>query len=470
MSAATAAIPVAPKSCLREISAPAPSGPFCKLGETMLDLSIDFLKLRHGTPARLIRGGLSRWLAGRDAWPFVFRAPSTDSAAPEGTSPNIYVHLPFCRQICPHCPYNRVLLDPKLVSTYGSALHRELAAYLERPGLAPVETLYFGGGTPSQTPELVEQVMAMMRSKLVAAAEVGAEVHPADASPALLSRLRKAGVNRVSLGIETLRPDLLRMLARRYSPEQALDAVRTAQETGFRCVDVNLIYGIPGQRVEDAVADAERCVSLGVDQISAYPLFGFAHTPLGRNGGVRPAGERERLRTQIAVSRVCREGGLERTSVWSFTRAGLSPYSTVAHEDYVGFGAGAGSKVAGVFWFNTFSVRKYISRLAARPALSMQAGERLRRLHWLYWAIYRTRIESDRYEQLFGRSVARDFALPLAVLRAAGLARRDASGWTITEAGAIWVHRLQSLFSLAYIDDLWRRCQDRPWPQEIVLA
>jgi coproporphyrinogen III oxidase-like Fe-S oxidoreductase len=346
----------------------------------MSGLAVNYLALRHGTPARWLRAGMSRWLAGRKAWPLVFRAPTIDCVVPQGaTSPNLYVHLPFCRQICPHCPYNRILLDPNLVAAYGRALERELKVYLERPGLPPVETLYFGGGTPSQTPELIEQVMTMMRSRLATGAEVGVEVHPADASPALLSRLQESGVNRISFGIETLRPDLLRLLARRYTPEKALEAVRAAGAMGLSCVDVNLIHGIPGQRMEDAVTDAERCVALGVDQISAYPLFGFAHTPLGRDGRFRPSGERERLRAQKAVSRVCREGGLQRTSVWSFTRTDLSPYSTVTHEDYLGFGAGAGSKVAGVFWFNTFSVREYASCSVARPALIMQAGERLRR-------------------------------------------------------------------------------------------
>ncbi|UCH46442.1 MAG: hypothetical protein JSU95_09915, partial [Betaproteobacteria bacterium] len=70
----------------------------------------------------------------------------------------------------------------------------------------------------------------------------------------------------------------------------------------------------------------------------------------------------------------------------------------------------------------------------------------------------------------FGRSIESDFGLLLAGLRAAGLAKRDAAGWNITETGAIWVHRVQSLFSLSYIDDLWQHCQDHPWPREVVLV
>lgn len=435
----------------------------------MPNFAFDYLTLRHGLPARWLRAGLSRWLAGREGWPLVFRAPSAE-CEPQGVSPNLYVHLPFCRQICPHCPYNHALLHPELVAAYGEALEQELLAYLGQSSLPQVETLYFGGGTPSQTPELIERVMAMVRSKLAADAEIGVEVHPADASPALLERLREAGANRISLGIETLRPDLLQALARRYTPGAALEALRAAIALDFTCVDVNLIHGIPGQSLEDAKVDAQRCVEIGADQISAYPLFGFAHTPLGRNGKGKPAGARLRLRAQRAVSRVCREGGLVRTSVWSFTRAGILPYSTVTHESYVGFGAGAGSKVDGIFWFNTFFVMAYANSQKTRPALVMLAGEQLLRLHWLYWAIYRTRIDAARYRELFGSDIEGDFGLLLRLLCAGGLMRRDRAGWTVTETGAIWVHRLQSLFSLTYIEGLWHRCQSEPWPLEVVLT
>lgn len=381
----------------------------------MLDFSLDYQMLRHSSPALWLRAVISRWLGGKSAWPIVFRAPGHGLDVPDAGSANLYVHLPFCRQICPHCPYNKVLLRQHRVVGYGSALQRELVGYLRRPRVPRVQTIYFGGGTPSQTPELIEHVMAAVQPILANGAEVGVEVHPADASPQLLQRLRRTGVNRVSLGIETLRPDLLRKLGRRYTPDEGIESIRSARAAGFDCVDVNLIHGIPGQSAAEATADATICAASGVDQISAYPLFSFAHTSVGRRRASRYP-ERERLRAQKGVARTCRDHGLERTSVWSFTRAGVAPYTTVTREDYVGFGAGAGSKVGGIFWFNTFSVPDYTEAEVAGPALIMQAGERLQRLHWLYWAIYSTHIDSARYSELFGRRVESDFGALLVVL------------------------------------------------------
>jgi oxygen-independent coproporphyrinogen-3 oxidase len=420
----------------------------------VLDLSINYQKLRHAWLAKVARSALFRLLVGREGWPVVFRAPASDEEIPRGTSPHLYVHLPFCSQICPHCPYNKTLYRPEAHRAYGLALAREVGGYLERSDTPPVESLYFGGGTPSRTPDLVEAIIDRVRPRLAPAAEVGVEVHPRDAGGALLERLRDAGVNRVSLGIETFREDLLRLLGRTYTPEQAEDAIRLARAAGFDCVDANLIYGIPGQDVMGPAADAERCLSLGVDQISAYPLFTFVHTPLGRriaNGRFPQYGDRARIGAQMAISRACRRGGLARTSVWSFTRPGLAPYSTVTREDYVGFGAGAGSKVDGLFWFNTFSVDAYASLSTHRPALVMRASERLRRFHWLYWQVYRTRIDVGRYRQLFGRDLENDFGAALGWLKLFGWTRKEARGWRLTESGAIWAHRLQCLYSLTYI-------------------
>lgn len=424
-------------------------------------------------PAVLLRGFISRMLLGREGWPLVFQSPRAAGVCPSGTSAHLYVHLPYCRTICPHCPYNKELYSPASHAAYASALQRELQAYLARSTVSPIQSIYFGGGTPTLTPDLIELGIEVTRSLYLPGVDIGVEVFPGDADETSLARLRAAGVNRISLGIETFNGVLLQLLGRRYSPARAERAIRTARALGFGCVDVNLIYGIPGQSEAESADDAGRCIDLGVDQVSAYPLFSFAHTPLGRqvSEGTLPVyGDTMRLKAQKLLSRACRDGGLARSSVWSFTRPGVAPYSTVTQEDYVGFGAGAGSKVDGAFWFNTFSVEEYINSAVQRPALVLQASDRFRRLHWFYWQVYRTEIDSRRYRDLFRRELERDFGTLLAILAALGMARRQGGRWRLTESGAVWVHRLQSLFSLSYIDLLWTQCREQAWPEEVVLA
>jgi oxygen-independent coproporphyrinogen-3 oxidase len=230
---------------------------------------------------------------------------------------------------------------------------------------------------------------------------------------------------------------------------------------------------VPGQTVADAVSDVETCVKLGVDQISTYPLLSFVHTPLGKRiarGRAKSYGERDRIRVQKEVSRVCREGGLERTSMWSFARPGIPSYTTVTHEDYIGFGAGAATKVDGVFLLNTFSLQAYSRSVEHKPALVMQASDALRRFHWLYWQIYRVRIEPRRYHELYGRDLASDFGKLLGLLRILGLVRKQGEVWRITESGTIWLHRLRWFYSLHHVDTIWTQCQRDAWPTEVVLA
>jgi len=437
------------------------------------DIPVNYQKVRHGRWAQRARHLLARCFMGKDAWPMVFRAPRSPEEWPQGTSPHLYIHLPFCRRICPHCPYNKVLYHKADHLAYGRALRRELEGYLRRPDTPRVQSLYFGGGTPSLTPDLIELGIRSLSLILEKNAEIAVEVHPCDAQGALLERLRGAGVNRISLGAETFDANSLHRLGRGYSPIQAEEAIRLACSLGFDCVDVNLIYGIPGQSVSQPAADAARCLALGVDQISAYPLLTFVHTPLGHQvaeGRFPVYGDRWRLRSQKEISRICREAGFLRTSVWSFTRPGIDPYSTVTREDYVGFGAGAGSKVGGIFWFNTFSVEAYHHAAMPRPALILQAADRFSRVHWLYWQIYRTCISPIRYQELFHRDLERDYGALLLLLQGLGLAYKDRDEYRLTEQGAIWVHRLQSLFSLTYIDELWQRCQKEAWPEEVVLT
>ena len=427
---------------------------------------------RHGYLARFLRHAAYRALVGREGWPVTFSAPTRQDLASLGPSPHLYFHLPFCRTICPHCPYFKVTYSASLAERYRRALVRELAQYRDRRAPLNAASVYFGGGTPALMIDTVEAVLALVRGASDPVNEIGIELHPRDCARATLARLRTMGVNRVSLGVESLDDRILERLGRRYTRDQAETALARTLEAGFECVDVNLIYGLPGQARSRAVRDIRRCVELGASQVSAYPLIAFRHTPLGRETARDPSavpGLREKLDIQRAVTETLRAAGFERKSVWSFARPGVVPFTTVTRESYRGFGASAGSKVRDVFWFNTFSVDAYCRQSRFRPALVMRTSERLRRFHWLYWAAYRTVIEPTVYRRLFGRELERDFRLTILLARLLGLLRDEAGVWHLTDRGADWSHQLQSLYSLSFIDQLWTRCQANPWPDRVVL-
>lgn len=264
----------------------------------LFDVHVPFQRVRHSSLAQRARQALYYLAIGKEGYPFVFNHVAEGDETPYPTSPNLYVHIPFCRSICAHCPYNKIVYREASYRAYATAIERELAQYLARPDVPPIQTLYFGGGTPSMTPDLIERIIAMTRDRFAEEVEIGVEAHPHDATPEHLAQLKRAGVNRISLGIETFQEELLRILGRNYTRTEAEEAIQNARQAGFDCVDVNMIYGIPGQRRADAVADVNHCIALGVDHLSAYPLITFEHTHLGKlvaEGRIREYGDRARV-------------------------------------------------------------------------------------------------------------------------------------------------------------------------------
>jgi oxygen-independent coproporphyrinogen-3 oxidase len=439
----------------------------------MIDIKINSQRLKRAPFTKLLRALVYRFLVGSESWPLRFAKPDASDIKKLKTSPNLYVHLPFCQSICPHCPYNKQLFSTGTAQDYRKSLIREVKGHLHRHPQQTYQSLYFGGGTPTLTLDIIADVISLVRPQLWELHEIGVEVHPAHATLPILLSLKEMGVTRISLGIETLRDELLIKLGRGYSKKQALCAIHNAKSVGFECTDVNLIFGIPGQSVQQSADDARVCTELGVEQISAYPLFTFIHTPLGiasENGKLDSYGEFARLKAQKNISRFCLDNGYSRTSVWSYTRSGIVPYSTVTHNDYIGFGAGAGSKVDGVFWFNTFSVDEYSRQDTFAPALILKTNQRFQKIHWVYWQIYKTKMDLEEYASRFGTDFTRDFSSLYCLLTGLGWAKKMHAKLVLTERGAVWAHKVQSLYSLSFIDQLWSACQSNPWPEEVVLS
>jgi len=355
---------------------------------------------------------------------------------------------------------------------YQIALLRDFKFYLAHQGVLPIQSLYFGGGTPSLCPELIEEVLGLAAPKLADDAEIGIELHPQDCGEDLFRWLNANGFTHVSLGIESLDSNLLDHLSRGYKPNGALSALDQAVDGGFECVDVNLIYGIPGQNSKDSVEDAVECMAHGADQISAYPLIAFEGTPLGKRyeaGRKKPNCFLSRMKTQREIARALAKNGFRRNSIWCFSRESRRPFTTVTRPDYRGFGAGAGSLSQGVFYFNTFNLAAYCAQARPHTALVLNASESMMRLHWLYWAAYRTVIDGSEYFRLFDRHLEVDYRWTLRLLNFFHFAKREGETWKLNDPGADWVHCLQSLYSLSFIDQLWKRCKLEAWPESVQL-
>jgi len=192
----------------------------------------------------------------------------------------IYVHIPFCLVHCPYCDFNAHAGMDDLKVPYVEALLKEIRAAADG---AAVETIFFGGGTPTELPpaELARILRAIRESFDVAAnAEVAIEANPESTTPATFGGLLAAGFTRVSLGVQSLAPHVLTWLGRAHTPQQALAALRDAIAAGFGHVNADLIFGTPGETMEDWRASLEGVLVTGVDHVSTYALQVEERTPL----------------------------------------------------------------------------------------------------------------------------------------------------------------------------------------------
>jgi len=426
----------------------------------------DMTRLRHSAPARVVRRLAYKSIVGGGAWPLKFVA-CHGSPLPEEPVWDLYFHIPFCRTICPHCPYLKRRFQPDQAAQYSQAVRREVGGWVNSSNAVPLRTIYFGGGTPALLIEGISGILDDLSARIDQNTGIGLELHPADVTPDLVKRLRSLGVDRVSLGVESLQAQVLQQLGRGIDPEMVLRAVAHLTGGGFGCVDVNLIYGLDGQRPDDVLSDAEALINLGADQVSSYPLFSFRHTGIGVIASWRRFLDRDRLGRDLRALYLSR--GFEPTSVWSFNRPGKVGYTTVTLEAFRGFGAGAASRGIRSFQFHTFDIDEYMKPGGTRMATRLSADERFYKAHWLYWKIYQLQVPAGRYAELFGSPLNSDFRLLRNVLKTMGWMEERGGSWRISPRGADWVHRLQQLYSLSWIDLFWERCQGEAWPKDVVL-
>ena len=242
---------------------------------------------------------------------------------------SLYLHVPFCERRCEYCDF---VSQPGLAGeeAYMDALEREVAELARRlPGLT-LDTVFIGGGTPSYVdPGRLAAVLRRVREgfELAADAEVTMEANPSSIDEERAARWLAAGVNRISIGIQSLAPEVLRFLGRVHDRERALAAVGDVRRAGFTRVSCDLIYAVPGLTDDLWKETLDRVLELEPGHLSAYELTVEAGTPLAarvRRGAVRPVDADAALRQHwITVARAAR-AGLEQYEVSNFARPGES--------------------------------------------------------------------------------------------------------------------------------------------------
>jgi coproporphyrinogen III oxidase-like Fe-S oxidoreductase len=428
-------------------------------------LKPSFLRLRR----------LHRLLIAGKYEPYVFKEATPDLPDNLGDI-GLYLHIPFCKQICPFCPYNKVLLHGQDVDAYAEAVKKEVEMHRERLEASDVTSLYVGGGTPLASPTQLLDLIAFLTCSFRIGPEIGVEVHPSDASVENLSALRRSGVNLLSLGVQSFQDDLLRRISRPYDAENAKKALANAMSADFDSVDVDLMFGLPGETEDQLGHDVEYAFKAGIGQLSAYPLilFSFTKMPeiLAKSGTRKPSWWQERKMLQI-IEELSKTHGYERTSIWTWTKKQKAQYTSVTRQNFVGFGAGAASRFSNVFYSNTCSVGEYVKAVDAGRlpiALCTSLDEKDQVAWWLFWAAYRMSIGKQEFKRAFNRELNGKFKLYLKTLQYLGILKEDGTEYRLTDNGGFLFHLVEQGYSLDFLDGMWGTLSSEAWPKRLVLG
>lgn len=360
----------------------------------------------------------------------------------------LYIHIPFCEVLCPFCSFHRVQHCHHQARRYFSALRTELGRY--HAAGHKFSGVYFGGGTPTIEPEELVETIEIVRA-LFNVHEISVETNPRDLRPPLLELLRRAGVTRLSVGVQSFDDKLLREMERfeKYGGgEEIQQHLRNAAGL-FPTLNVDLIFNQPHQSLASLERDLEIVRTCGANQVSCYPLM-TSPTAIRRMTGKMGVPDHRRLRPMYHAIAQRLQPEFTATSAWCFTRQGTGSDEYIATaENYVGIGSGAFSYLDGTLYATTFSLPAYEQRIA-RGLTGITTRHRLRPADAMRYALlvrmFGLGLDREWALRRHGRKFFRTLWGELRTLEWLGASTRDAAGWRLTERGRYWLMLMMSEF------------------------
>ncbi|MGE3511918.1 MAG: radical SAM family heme chaperone HemW [Vicinamibacterales bacterium] len=386
------------------------------------------------------------------------------------SSLGLYVHIPFCAAICNYCNFNRGLFDTSQKDRYLSALLTEVRRAPvepgprlppERAGAVTADTVFFGGGTPSLlTPDEIAAILDACREsfELKSDAEVTLEANPETVTRASLEGYRRAGVTRLSFGVQSFRDEELRRLSRLHDVARVRAAYEAARASGFDNISLDLMMWLPGQRVSEWLASVDAAVALGPEHLSLYLLEVYPNAPL-KDDMARArwsqAPDDDAADMYLQAMERLEIAGFEQYEISNVAREGRQSCHNLKYWSdgaWRGFGCGAHSTRHGVRWKNVSAIDEYVARLAEPGGPSvmteirrMSDAERLGEA--LFTGLRLTAgVDLDAMRERYGVDVWSRYGDQLELFVDAGLLVHDPARLRLTRRGMLLAHEVMTVF------------------------
>lgn len=372
---------------------------------------------------------------------------------------SLYIHIPFCASKCYYCDFNSYVSTSDVMDRYLLGLDRELQAVSDAYDHAPLQTVFFGGGTPTMfDARQSERMMEMLHRhfKLADGAEVSVEANPGTVDLEKLNVLRDGGVNRLSFGVQSFDNDLLVKLGRLHDRDAVYRSWELARQAGFNSINLDLMFGLPGQSVETLEKTISALVELGPEHVSAYSLKVEEGTPFytwfNRGQLILPPEEDEVTMYGVVMDSFER-AGYDMYEISNFAKPGhRSRHNQVywRNEPYMAAGSGAHGYVNGLRYVNQKNVPEYIETTlrGERPVTESETiPEQHRREDTMMLGLRLLEgVSFERFRARHGAEMLEVFAEPIRKYEGLGLLEVDAAGVRLTRKGLFLANEVFAAF------------------------
>ena len=349
-----------------------------------------------------------------------------------GEQASLYIHIPFCRTLCPYCCFNRYLFRENTARLYYQALRRELALYINR-GFR-FSTFYFGGGTPTILMDELLEFIALLK-KNFDVKQISVETTPREINKTNIALLQQAGINRLSIGIQSFDDKLLKAMSRAWCTGQEIQEKILLAEDKFDTVNIDFLFNFPSQSVQQLETDLEILDRLHIDQATFYPLMPSPHkvNALERNFN-RVDMSQEKSFYDIILKHIGTNSYMPSTA-WCFSQGNrmIDEY-IVDFDNYIGIGSGSVSLLRNNFYVNTFSLQKYSESLQ-RGQFPIIRWRKLSNHDMLYYyllsKLFGLSLDSRRFHEKFHVNIHSKLRMEILSLKLSGLIKE--------KDGTIWV-------------------------------
>ena len=288
----------------------------------------------------------------------------------------VYIHIPFCHQICNYCDFNKFYFKNQPVDEYIEALGKEMALATQKnpEGFRHIETIFLGGGTPTAlSPQQLDKLLTLIHTYIPMnnVTEFTSEANPDELSAEKLQVLFDGGVNRLSMGVQSFNQELLQKIGRTHSNEHVYKTTALAKKIGFQNISIDLMYGLPGQTMAQWKDSLEKALVLDLPHFSAYSLIvepkTIFYNQYAKGKLLLPTEDLEADMYDVLMQQM-ELHGLQQYEISNFAKPGYhSEHNKIYwdNDEYAGFGAGAHGYLAGVRYSNHGPLKKYMETVLA---------------------------------------------------------------------------------------------------------